>query len=133
GFYNFYTYIKVQPNTNVASLNSKIQALYKRNNKEGTNVFYTQPLTGIHLDSNLKWELEPNSERLYVYVFSIIGLLIILIAAINYINLVTARSSLRAKEIGIRKVSGAYKTSLIKQFLLESIITCLFASAIALI
>jgi putative ABC transport system permease protein len=68
-----------------------------------------------------------------VYVFSIVGLLIILIAAINYINLVTARSSLRAKEIGIRKVSGAYKSSLIKQFLLESVITCLIAFALALI
>ncbi len=95
--------------------------------------YYTQPLTKIHLDSNLKWELEPNGERLYVIVFSIVGLLIILIAAINYINLTTARSSLRAKEIGIRKVSGAYRTSLIKQFLLESIITCLLASAVALI
>lgn len=133
GWYNFYTYIKLQPNTNIKEVDKKIQAIYKRNNKEGTNLFYTQPLTGIHLDSDLKWELEPNGQRLYVYVFSVIGLLIVLIAAINYINLVTARSSLRAKEIGIRKVSGAYKTSLIKQFLLESVVTCLLASVVALI
>jgi putative ABC transport system permease protein len=133
GFYNFYTYIKLQPSVNIKTVEARIQAIYKKNNDNGSNIFYTQPLTGIHLDSDLKWELEPNSERLYVYVFSIIGLLIILIAAINYINLVTARSSLRAKEIGIRKVSGAYKSSLIKQFLLESVITCLLASAAALI
>ena len=133
GWYNFYTYIKLQPNVNIASVEPKIQAIYKRNNPDEKNVYYTQPLTNIHLDSNLKWELEPNGERLYVYVFSIVGLLIILIAAINYINLVTARSSLRAKEIGIRKVSGAYKSSLVKQFLLESVITCLLASAVALV
>ncbi len=131
-FYNFYTYIKLQPNVSIASLEPKIQALYKRNNDEGTNVFYTQPLTNIHLHSNLKWELEPNSDRLYVYVFSIVALLILLIAAINYINLVTARSSLRAKEVGIRKVSGAYSTSLVKQFLIESVIVCLLASMFAL-
>jgi len=133
GWYNYYTYIKLQPGVNINSVEQKIKSIYKRNNPEGTSIFYTQPLTNIHLDSDLKWELEPNSQRLYVYVFSIVGLLIILIAAINYINLVTARSSLRAKEIGIRKVSGAYKSSLIKQFLLESVITCLIAFAVALI
>ncbi|HEX5154424.1 MAG TPA: ABC transporter permease [Parafilimonas sp.] len=133
GWYNYYTYIKLQPGVNINSIEQKIKTIYKRNYPEGTSIFYTQPLTNIHLDSDLKWELEPNSQRLYVYVFSIVGLLIILIAAINYINLVTARSSLRAKEIGIRKVSGAYKSSLIKQFLLESIITCLIAFVVALI
>jgi len=106
--------------------------LYKKNQAEGTNIFYTQPLTSIHLNSNLKWELEPNSDKLYVYVFSLIALFVILIACINYINLTTARSSLRAKEIGIRKVSGAVKSLLIKQFLLESVLTSLIALIIAL-
>jgi putative ABC transport system permease protein len=133
GWYNFYTYIKLQPHVSIADVEPKIQAIYKRNNPEEKNVYYTQPLTNIHLDSNLKWELEVNGERLYVVVFAIVGLLIILIAAINYINLVTARSSLRAKEIGIRKVSGAYHSSLIKQFLLESVITCMLAAVVALI
>jgi putative ABC transport system permease protein len=133
GWYNFYTYIKLKPHVNIASVEPKIQAIYKRNNPEEKNVYYTQPLTNIHLGSNLKWELEPNSERLYVIVFGIVGLLIILIAAINYINLVTARSSLRAKEIGIRKVSGAYSSSLIKQFLLESIIMSMLAALVAVV
>lgn len=133
GWYNFYTYIKLQPTANITSVEPQIQALYKRNNPDENNVYYTQALTSIHLDSNLKWELEPNSERIYVYVFAIVGLLIILIAAINYINLVTARSSLRAKEIGVRKVSGAYNSSLVKQFLLESVITCVLAGAFALL
>jgi len=133
GWYNFYTYIKLQPHTSIKNIETKIQAIYKQNNKDGKNIFYTQPLTDIHLNSNLKWELETNSDRLYVYVFSVVGLLIMLIAAINYINLVTARSSLRAKEIGIRKVAGAYSSSLIKQFLLESLVLCTLAAVVALI
>ena len=132
GWYNFYTYIKLKPGVNVKTLDPKIEALYKKNDKEGKNIFYTQALTDIHLSSNLKWEIEPNSDKLYIYVFSAVALLIILIAAINYINLVTARSSLRAKEVGIRKVSGAYNSSLIKQFLVESIIICLLAGLLAL-
>jgi putative ABC transport system permease protein len=132
-WYNFYTYIKLKDNANAANLNPKIQALYKRSVDEGTNVFYTQLLTDLHLTSNLKWELEPNSDKLYVYVFTIIGLFIILIAAINYINLSTAKSSLRAKEIGVRKVSGAFRTSLITQFLIESVIISLIAGVLAIV
>lgn len=131
--YEFYTYIKLQPGVAIAGIEPKIQALYKRNKPDENNVFYTQALTGIHLNSDLKWEIEPNSQRLYVVIFVIVGLLIILIAAINYINLVTARSSLRAKEIGIRKVAGAYSTSLVQQLLLESVITALIAAVAALL
>ena len=128
----FYTYIKLLPNVSIASVEPQIKALYKSHNPNDNSEYFTQALTNIHLDSNLKWEIEPNGERLYVVVFAIVGLLIVLIAAINYINLVTARSSLRAKEVGVRKVAGAYNASLIKQFLLESVITCLVASVAAL-
>jgi putative ABC transport system permease protein len=133
GWYNFYTYAKLKPSTSVASLTRKIQDIYKRNDKEGINVFYTQRLTDIHLSSNLKWELESNSDRLYVYVFSLIGIFIIIIAGINYVNLATAKASVRAKEIGVRKVAGALRSSLVNQFLVESIITCLLASGVAVI
>jgi putative ABC transport system permease protein len=132
GFYNFYTYAKLKPNTNIAHLTSKIEAIYKRANDDGTNIFYTQPLTAIHLTSNLKWELEPNGDKLYVYVFTMIAIFIILIAGINYVNLATAKASVRAKEIGIRKVSGAVRSSLVNQFLIESVITCLVASLLAI-
>jgi len=131
GFYNFYTYIKLKSTPGIATLGKKIQDVYKRNNKDGKNIFYVQPLTGIHLSSNLKWELEPNSDRLYVYVFTIIAIFIILIAGINYVNLSTAKASVRAKEVGVRKVAGAFRSSLINQFLIESIITCLIAAVLA--
>ncbi len=129
----FYTYLKLQPQVSIAGVAPQIQALLGRNDPNDNSEYHTQALTDIHLDSKLKWEIEPNGERLYVVVFAIVGLLVVLIAAINYINLVTARASLRAKEVGVRKVSGAYNASLIKQFLLESVVTCLIASAAALV
>ncbi len=132
GGYNFYTYVKVKEGTNLASFTKKIQALYERSQEERYSVFYTQPIQDIHLTSNLKWELEPNGDQLYVYVFTVIGIFILLIAAINYINLSTAKSSIRAKEIGIRKVSGAIRSSLVNQFLLESVVTCFIASLLAI-
>ena len=133
GFYNFYTYVKLKPNSDIKAFTKKVQDVYKKNNTDATNVFYVQPLTDIHLTSNLKWELEPNSDKLYVYVFTIIGIFILLIAGINYVNLATAKASVRAKEIGVRKVTGALRSTLIGQFLVESVTTCLLAAVLAVI
>jgi putative ABC transport system permease protein len=133
GFYNFYTYVKLKPNSDITAFTKKVQEVYKKNNTDPTNIFYVQPLTDIHLTSNLKWELEPNSDKLYVYVFTIIGIFILLIAGINYVNLTTAKASVRAKEIGVRKVTGALRATLIAQFLVESVITCLLAAVLAVI
>lgn len=133
GWYNFYTYAKLKPHSSIAALTPKIQALFKKNVTDGKNIFYVQPLTGIHLTSDLKWEIEPNSDKLYTYVFSLIGVFIIVIACINYVNLATAKSALRAKEIGIRKVAGAFRVSLIRQFLTESVITVFFALMLSII
>jgi putative ABC transport system permease protein len=132
GSYNYYTYVKVKPGTDIKAFERKIQAVYESNQEERYSAFYVQPLTDIHLMSKLKWELEPNGDKLYVYIFMIIGTFILVIAAINYINLSTAKSSMRAKETGIRKVSGAERTSLVFQFLLESVVICLLAGLIAL-
>lgn len=133
GWYNFYTYVKLRPNANPAALTPKIEKLYQQNDKDGKNIFYIQRLTDIHLRSDLKWEIEPNSNILYVYAFTIIGLFVIAIACMNYINLSTARSALRAKEIGVRKVTGAFRYLLIRQFLAESIVTVSFAFVLGLL
>jgi len=128
GQYNYYTYVKTKGLINQASFTSKIEAMYKKGDNEGgKNIFWIQPLTDIHLKSALKWELEPNSDILYVYIFTMIAIFIILIAAINYINLSTATATIRAKEIGVRKVIGALKKSLINQLLTESVLICLIA------
>ncbi len=90
-----------------------------------------QKLTDIHLRSHMDYEAEPNGDINRVYIFSIIALFILLIACINYMNLSTARSALRAREIGIRKVIGARKKELIFQFLSESVLICWVATLIA--
>jgi len=90
-----------------------------------------QKLTDIHLHSHTDYEAEPNGDISRVYIFSAIALFILLIACINYMNLSTARSALRAKEIGIRKVVGARKKELIWQFLGESILICCAAILLA--
>ena len=90
-------------------------------------------LTDIHLHSQLDSEIEPNGDIQYVYLFSAIGLFILLIACINYMNLATARSSSRAKEVGMRKVVGAVRGQLVGQFLSESLLLVGIALGIALV
>src|SRR5213076_2953595 len=90
-----------------------------------------QKLTDIHLYSHTDYEAEQNGDIKRVYIFSAIALFILLIACINYMNLSTARSTLRAKEIGIRKVAGAQKRELILQFLSESVLIAWLAMLLA--
>jgi putative ABC transport system permease protein len=96
-------------------------------------IYYLQPLLDIHLHSDLVAELEPNGNINYVYIFSAIALFILLIACINFMNLATARSASRAREVGMRKVLGSYRRQLIGQFLAESIILSGIAMILALI
>jgi len=133
GWYNFYTYVKLKPNTRIATVVPKVQQLYKQNDKDPKNIFFATALTDIHLHSDLKWEIEPNGNILYVVAFSIIGLFVVAIACVNYINLSTARSALRAKEIGVRKVTGAVRGLLVRQFLIESMVTVLFSFVLAIV
>jgi putative ABC transport system permease protein len=93
---------------------------------------FLQPLTAIHLHSHLDAEVSPNSDINYIYVFLAVSLFILLIACINFMNLATARSANRAKEVGLRKVAGSDRGQLIKQFLGESILLALLATIIAL-
>ncbi|WP_208394765.1 ABC transporter permease [Mucilaginibacter gilvus] len=90
-----------------------------------------QPLTSIHLHSNLGYEAGSNGNITYVYVFSITALLILVIAVINYVNLATARSSIRIKEIGVRKVIGSDRSQLIIMFFAESVLLTFIATVIA--
>jgi putative ABC transport system permease protein len=92
-----------------------------------------QPLTSIHLHSDLMQEISGNSNIVYVYIFSAIALFILAIACINFMNLSTARSAKRAREVGLRKVMGADRGKIIRQFLSESILNSILACILALI
>lgn len=94
--------------------------------------FELQPLADIHLYSHLRWELENNGNIIYIYILSGTMIFILIIAGINYINLTTAKSVERAKEIGVRKTLGAVSGHLTIQFYLESVIFCLMAMTLAL-
>ena len=91
------------------------------------------PLTAIHLHSNKTAELDANGNAEYVYIFSAIALMILLIACVNFMNLSTARSANRAKEVGVRKVLGSLKKNLIQQFLTESLLISFIALVFAIL
>jgi putative ABC transport system permease protein len=94
---------------------------------------YLQPLTAVHLHSNLDAEVAPNSDISYVYIFSAISLFILMIACINFMNLATARSANRALEVGLRKVVGSDRFQLVKQFLGESVFLAFLALLLAIV
>ena len=91
-----------------------------------------QKITNIHLHSHLFREMQPNANVAYVYIFSAMALFILLIACINFMNLATARSAPRAREVGVRKASGARRSTLIQQFLGESMLMSIIALVLAL-
>lgn len=94
---------------------------------------YLQHVTSIHLRSDLDGELGINSDISYIYIFAAIGIFILLLACINFMNLSTARSAGRAKEVGVRKVLGSFKEQLVNQFLTESMMLSLFALLLAIL
>jgi putative ABC transport system permease protein len=101
--------------------------------KAGNKLEYSlMPLTDIHLHSDRQAEMGVNGNIQYVYIFSVIALLVLLLACINFINLSTARSAGRAKEVGIRKVLGTERKSLVSQFLAESTLTVFISTGIAI-
>lgn len=135
-FGNF-SYILVKDGTNLKELEQKIPLLVEKYvgeefAKAGIAAeYYLQPMTDIHLHSHLRHEMSENSDVLYVYVFSAIGALILFIACINFMNLATARSSKRAREIGLRKVVGGNRRQIVIQFFGESLLYSLLSLFLA--
>jgi len=130
-----WTYLLLSDENAAQSLSAKlpgfVQKYFPERYKGASLVL--QPLADIHLYSNIDNEIEPNSQVLYVYIFSAIAFLILMIACINFVNLTTAKSANRAKEVGIRKVVGANKRQLVYQLLGETLTASVIALAAALV
>ncbi len=139
GWSDFYTYILLEKGASSDVLQQKLADFaqrYKGEEMASDNyelTFTLQPLRDIHLHSDLGYELQANGNARYVYFLVLVGLFIVFIAWFNYINLSTARSMERAREVGVRKVVGARRGQLIRQFLTESAVLNLFALVAALL
>jgi putative ABC transport system permease protein len=144
-----YTYILLDKEASADQLRSKLEKLvetyvlpdYRKmlglNEGEVTSDndyydFIMQPLRTIHLKSDLTAEFEPVGNIFYIYIFTVLAIVILVLSCMNFISLVTAQAIFRAKEVGIRKIAGSERTSLVRQFLLESSLLAFFAMAIAL-
>ncbi len=136
---NYHTYLRLREGTDLnrftkefdrvvgehvaSQVKAAIGVSFEEFKKAGNSYgFKLDPLKSIHLTSHLDYEFEPNSDISYIYIFSAIAAAILLIACINFVNLATARSEKRAKEVGIRKTLGSNRAQLIRQFIAESIL-----------
>lgn len=135
--FNFYTYVRLDEKTasspdDLATLAHKFKDVYKANEPDLKVQFTLQPLDRIHLHSNFIGDLPGIGNIQYVYIFSVVGIFILAVACINFMNLATARSARRAKEVGLRKVAGAVRFQLIWQFLAESSLIAFLAMLLGL-
>lgn len=131
----FKTYVMLDEQADPRNLEGEFTEILQKNSPPPyeNNVLYLQPLTSIHLGGNIQNEIETNSKMGNIYMFSAIALLIMIIACFNYMNLSTARSMSRSREIGIRKVIGAERKNLVRQFIGEAFLFSKFALMIAVV
>ncbi len=134
----FYTYLKLQPNANLAEVESTMQKILtakmesNENANRTTTSFFLQPLEDIHLHSNLTSEMQVNGNEQTIEVLQLVAVFILVLALINYLNLSVARAIRRAKEIGVRKIVGSSRHQLQLLFFTESFLINLISLAIAL-
>lgn len=135
----FYTYLKLKPNVNVEKFSQQVSSLAdkyvgkKLGSRGSAYQYFLQPISGIHLHSHLRYEIEPPGNVLYIYIFSFVGFFILIIACLNFMNLATSRAANRAKEVGMRKVVGAQRFQLIGQFLGESLLVAFLSLCFAMV
>ncbi len=132
GFNSFGTYVMLEQAASTENLNQKLQGYLKKYAEEDTDELSLQPLAEIHLFSNLGHDLDNRGNIKYVWIFGALAVFVLLIACVNFMNLTTARSANRAMEVGLRKVVGAGRPQLIRQFFGESVLMAFIAMVIAL-
>jgi ABC-type antimicrobial peptide transport system permease subunit len=135
GMIMFYTYLQLQPNSSPVSVGPKIAGVLNENVPQQKAGIRMQPLMDVHLRSNFGWDLDnfEQGSQSTLTIFTLVALGVLLLAMINFINLSTARSASRAKEVGLRKINGARRSEIIVQFLGESVVISFLALLDALI
>ena len=133
---DFYTYVQLAPDlseNDVVAVQSKMDAIFKRNTSSFEAAFELQPMDKIHLYSRFGSDVDGQGSIQYVQIFSIAAIFILCVACINFMNLATAVSARRSKEVGMRKVVGADRSSLMNQFMAESLLVTFIALVLATI
>jgi len=135
GNYNYLTFLKLRPGANTASVATKIKSIVHQNKKgdKGDQKFELISLPDIHFENDLQSSSILHGNRTMVNVFMVLGALLLITACINYVNLTTARASLRSKEVSVRKIVGADRLHLFGQFMSESLLVSFSALVLALI
>lgn len=136
--FNLYTYLQLNDHfvstpDNIRKLESQIDTIYSSQRTTRNAQFFLQSIRDIHLHSRLQGDVDGNSNIQYVNIFSVIAIFILVIACVNFINLSTALSGYRAKEVGIRKVLGTMRPTLILQFICESLLLSVMALIVAVL
>lgn len=140
--FGHFNYIRLQPGADALALQAKLLDWTQQHTgwseadiksvKAAGYGFRLTPITDIHLKSHIRWELEPNGNINYVYILASAAFLILLIACVNFVNLTTARSTERGREIGVRKSMGAFRSQLALQFIVESVLISTLALLVSL-
>jgi putative ABC transport system permease protein len=133
GFNSFTTLLLLAPDVETADFNAKLEGYLQRYDEDDTDRLAVQPLTAVHLRSFMGHDNLGTSGIKYVWIFTALAFFILAIASINFMNLTTARSAKRAREVGLRKVVGARRSQLVRQFFAESVLMALLSLGLALI
>jgi len=130
---SYLSYVMLHEESSITGVNKKIRDTEHKHRKNSTADRYLQPLKDVHLRSHFKFDIPGHGDIKYVYIFSFTAFFVLIIACINFMNLTTARSANRVREIGVRKVVGAYKKDIIKQFFGETFLFTLLASVLSIL
>ncbi|MBS1509484.1 MAG: ABC transporter permease [Bacteroidetes bacterium] len=127
GNFNYLTFVKLMPAANQKQVVEQLEGIMHKQRQKSDLDISLQPLAGLRFENDLQSSQLLHTDKKVVYIFSVLGILLLLIACINYVNLTTARAAMRAKEVSVKKIMGAAKTQLLAQFITESAVMSVLA------
>jgi putative ABC transport system permease protein len=133
GYVDFYTYLLLKPGTSIKTIEARVPEFLKKNHDDKGYTIAFERFTDAYLHSKASRQPGATGNLMNVYIFSIVGIFILVLACINFMNLSTARSMERSREVGVRKVLGAHQQGLIRQFLSESVLLSVFAAILGIV